>query len=105
MKSKYRLEASIKEDNRLVRAPISDINSTVKRATVRREGSNDIITLSKKKMMVPLAPGKDSIQLIKERGQMLVTAAVVYPKGATIDIKTLCLISLEKILHAPSLRR
>ena len=58
MKSKYCLEANIKEDNRFVRAPISDINSTVKRATVHREGSNDIITLSKKKVIVPLAPGK-----------------------------------------------
>ena len=51
------------------------------------QSPNDIITLSKRKEMVPSAPGKVNTRSdfsSKEDGT-LVIAAIVYPKGATLD--------------------
>ncbi|PAV14711.1 hypothetical protein PNOK_0978900 [Pyrrhoderma noxium] len=58
IKSKSRVEATMKEDKRNVQSPSSDSGSTATRATVRRKGSNDTITLSKKKKAASSTPGK-----------------------------------------------
>ena len=84
----------MKEDKRNVQSPSSDSGSTATRATVRRKGSNDTITLSKKKKVVSSTPGKvktGSSSTPSEEGTPVV-APVVQPKGATLDIGIPCLI-------------
>ncbi|PAV14700.1 hypothetical protein PNOK_0977800 [Pyrrhoderma noxium] len=94
IKSKSRVEATMKEDKRNVQSPSSDSGSTATRATVRRKGSNDTITLSKKKKVVSSTAGKaktGSSSTPSEEGTP-VAAPVVEPKGATLDIGIPCLI-------------
>ena len=89
IKSKSRVEATMKEDKRNVQSP-----STATRATGRRKESNDTITLSKKKKVVSSTAGKaktGSSSTPSEEGT-LVAAPVVQPKGATLDIGIPCLI-------------
>ncbi|PAV14662.1 hypothetical protein PNOK_0974000 [Pyrrhoderma noxium] len=103
IKSKSRVEATMKEDKRNVQSPSSDSGSTATRATVRRKGSNDTITLSKKKKAASSTPGKvktGSSSTPSEEGTP-VAAPVVQPKGATLDIGIPCLIfSKRKRFHA-----
>ena len=94
IKSKSRVEATMKEDKRNVQSPSSDSGSTATRATVRRKGSNDTIIPSKKKKVVSSTAGKaktGSSSTPSEEGTP-VTAPVVQPKGATLDIGIPCLI-------------
>ena len=83
IKSKSRVEATMKEDKRSVQSPTSDSGSIATRATVRRKGSNDTITLSKKKKAASSTTGKaktGSSSTPSEEGTP-VTAPVVHPKG------------------------
>ena len=94
IKSKSRVEATMKEDKRSVQSPTSDSGSIATRATVRRKGSNDTITLSKKKKVTSSTPGKaktGSSSTPSEEGTPI-AAPAVQPKGATLDIGIPCLI-------------
>ena len=84
----------MKEDKRNVQSPSSDSGSTATRATVRRKGSKDTITLSKKKKAASSTAGKaktGSSSTPSEEGTP-VAAPAVQPKGATLDIGIPCLI-------------
>ena len=83
----------MKEDKRNVQSPTGDSGSTATRATVRRKGSNDTITLSKKKKVASSTAGKaktGSSSTPSEEGTPI-AAPVVQSKGATPDIGILCL--------------
>ncbi|PAV14656.1 hypothetical protein PNOK_0973400 [Pyrrhoderma noxium] len=94
IKSKSRVEAIMKEDKRNAQSPSSDSGSTATRATVRRKGSNDTITLSKKKKAASSTAGKAKTgsSSTPSEESTPVTAPVVQPKGATLDIGIPCLI-------------
>ncbi|PAV14659.1 hypothetical protein PNOK_0973700 [Pyrrhoderma noxium] len=84
----------MKEDKRNVQSPSSDSGSTATRATIRRKGSNDTITLSKKKKVVSSTAGKAKTgsSSTPSEESTPVAAPVVQPKGATLNIGIPCLI-------------
>ena len=78
----------MQEDKGNVQSLTSDSGSTATRETVRRKGSNDTITLSKKKKVVSSSTGKaKTVSSSAPREDVTPTStAVVQPRGATLDI-------------------
>ena len=77
----------MQKDKGNVQSLTSDSGSTATRETVRRKGSNDTITLSKKKKVVSSSTGKAKTGC--SSAPRVVTPAstvVVQPRGATLDI-------------------
>ena len=78
----------MQEDKGNVQSLTSDSGSTATRATVRRKGSNDTITLSKKKKVVSSSTGKaKTVSSSAPREEVTpASAAVVQHRVATLDI-------------------